>query len=119
MPVIVTGTSFSDSMQRLVLSLSSCRRDMTNMFLTYSSQKVDTHVKELGANGYPDWYHMSYPVGALLGRDFELLHAACLCAHPTIPFLPGIYARLASSFGSTPDTRHGSQRRLRQGTLDK
>ena len=36
-----------------------------------------------------------------------------------ILFLPGIYARLASSFGSTPDTRHGSQRRLRQGTLDK
>ena len=112
MPVIVTGTSFSDSMQRLVLSLSSSRRDPTNMFLTCPSQRVDTHVKELGAHGYPDRYHMSYPVRATPTRSMSLCPQA-------IPCLLGIFARLASPFGSTPDTRHGSQRRLRQGTLDK
>ena len=58
---------------------------------------------------------MSYPVGALLGRDFELLHAACLCAlrrylffhesmpawlvrlvaHPThVMVLNGVYVRV-------------------------
>ena len=79
-PVIVTGSPMAESMQRLVLTLSNAKREANHMFLTYPTQKVDTHVKELDKSGNPAQYWRSYLVGVLLGRNFELLHPALLYA---------------------------------------
>ena len=66
MPVIVRGGSSPDSMQRLILALSNAKKDTAEMFLTYLTQKVDTHVKELDKSGNPARYWRAYHVGALL-----------------------------------------------------
>ena len=77
---IVTGSQFADSMQR-----SNAKPDPNDMFLTYPSQKVDTHVKEADRCGNHVRYWKAYLVGALLGRNFGLLHPALLCAMRRCP----------------------------------
>ena len=81
MPVIFIGGPIPDSMQRLILALSNAKKDAADMFfLTCPTQKVATHVKELDKSGNPAMCWRAYLVGALLGRNFGLLHPALLCA---------------------------------------
>jgi len=80
--VISTGTSLQQAMERVVMMVAPTKKGTARMAWEFPSQRIDSHVYCIPprtSNAQP-YYEPSYPVGALLGRDLEILHIPVILA---------------------------------------